>query len=82
MGRPGKGMTKSMDLRNKLPKKKQKSGYNITDITNQDFRKLLNNFKNSPYLGCKSNHVNNEPNEAYLFLIKYITKLMEIKRHF
>ena len=35
------------------------------------------NFDNSPYLGYRSKHINNEPTEAYLFLIKHITKLMK-----
>ena len=33
----------------------------ITDITNQDFRKLLKKFNDSPYLGYKSKQVNDEP---------------------
>ena len=50
MGRPGKGMTASLAIRNKMSNKKQKARFSITDITNQDFRKLLKKFKNSPYL--------------------------------
>ena len=69
-----------MDLRNKNPNKK-KARFSITEITNQDFSKFLNKFKNSPYLVYKSKQVYNEPTEAWLFLIKQITKLMKIKRH-
>ena len=53
----------------------------MTDITNQDFRKLLKKFNNSPDMGNKSKQVHNEPTEAYLLLIKNITKLMKSKRH-
>ena len=45
MGRIDKGLTTSLALRNKIPYKKQKSGFSITDIINQHFRKLLNRFK-------------------------------------
>ena len=50
-------------------------------MTNQDFSKFIKKFNNSPYLGLKSKQVYNEPTKAYLFLIKYITKLMKIQRH-
>ena len=64
-----------------MSNKKQNSRFAITEITNQDFSKFLNKFKNSPYLVYKSKQVYNEPTEAWLFLIKQITKLMKIKRH-
>ena len=48
------GKNTSMDLRTKNRKKKQKSGIDITDITNQGFRKFLKEFNNSPYIGNKS----------------------------
>ena len=58
---------------------KQKAGFAISYITNQDFRKLLKNFRNSPYLCYKSKHFHNETTEDYFFLIKHITKLMKSK---
>ena len=61
MGRPGKGLNTSMDLMKKNPNKKQKARFSITEITNQDFRKLLNKFKNSPFLGYKFKNVQKEP---------------------
>ena len=61
---PGKGLTNSLSLRTKRSNKKQKEFFSITDITNQDFSKLINKFNNSPYLGYKSKHINNEPIEA------------------
>ena len=70
MGRPGKGVTTSLDIRNKYSNKKQKARFSINEITNQYFIKLRKKFKNSPYLGYKSKQVHNEPTEAYLFLIK------------
>ena len=81
MRKPGKGLTNSMYLRTKRSNKKQNARFSITGITNQEFRKLLKRFNNSPYLGYKSKQVHNEPTEAYLFLIKHITKLIKIKRH-
>ena len=70
MGRPGKGLTASLDLRTKRSNKKQKTRFSNIDINNQDVRKLLKKFNNSSYLDYKSKKVHNEPTEAYLFLIK------------
>ena len=53
-------MTNSMDLITKRSNRKQKASFSITNINNQDFRKLLKNFKNSPYLGFKSKQFHNE----------------------
>ena len=77
MKRPGKGLTTSMNIRTKSPNKKQNAGFYITAITKQDFRKFINKFENSPYLVYKSKQVNNEPTDAYLFLIKQITKIIK-----
>ena len=74
---PGKGMTNFLALRTKISNKKQKAGFDITDISNQDFRKFLKRFNNSPYICYKSKQVHNEPIKSYLFLIKKITKLMK-----
>ena len=80
MGIPGNGMTTSMVLRTKRSNNKRKARFAITDITNQYFRKFLNKFRNSPYIGYKSKQVHNKPTEAYFFLIKNITKLMKSER--
>ena len=74
MGIPGKGMTTYISLRTKSTNKKQKARFDITDITNQYFRKLLKKFKNSPDLGYKSKQVQNEPTEDYFFLTKHILR--------
>ena len=81
MERPGKGLNNSLALRTKIPNKKKRSRFTITEITNQDFSKLLNKFKNSPYISYKSKQVHNEPTEAYFFIIIKITKQMKIKRN-
>ena len=39
----------------------------------------MKKFKNSPYLGYKSEQDRNEPPEAFFFIIKKITKLIKIK---
>ena len=70
MGISGKGLTTSLDISTKSSNNKQKARFAITDIANQDFRKLLKKFNNLPYIGYKSKQVHNEPSEAYLFLIK------------
>ena len=70
MIRPGNGLTTSMDLRTKTSNKKQKARFAVTDITDQDFEKLLKKFKNSPFIGYKIKQVHNKPTEAYFFLIK------------
>ena len=76
MGRTGKGA-----LSTKGPNKKQKAIFSITNITKQYFGNLLKKFDNSPFLDYKSKEVHNEPTEDYLFLMKYITKLMKSERH-
>ena len=53
MGRPGKELTNYLDLITKSSNKKQKSRFDITEINNQDFSKLLNKFRNPPYLSYK-----------------------------
>ena len=45
-GIPGKGMATYLDLRTKISKNKQKERFSITDINEQDFRKLLRKFEN------------------------------------
>ena len=59
MGRSGKGMTTSLNLRTKKPNKKQKESTAINDITNQNFSKLIKEFKNSTYIGYKKKYVHN-----------------------
>ena len=59
MGRTDKGLTTFLDIRNKSPNNKQKARFAIIDITKQYFRKLLNSFDNSPYLGYNIKHVPN-----------------------
>ena len=51
MGISGKGLTTSLTLDTKIQNKKQKEMTNITNITPQDFRKLLKKFDNLPRLG-------------------------------
>ena len=70
MGRPNKGMAAYLALRTKNPNKKQKARFDITDITKEDFRKLLKKVKSSPYLDYKIKQVHNEPADAYFLLIK------------
>ena len=41
----------------------KKARFDITDITKQDIRKLLNKFDNFPYLVYKIKQVYNEPTE-------------------
>ena len=53
----------------------------FTLITNQGFRKFLNKFKSSTYLGYKSKQVHNETTKDYFFIITHINKLIEINRH-
>ena len=61
---PGKDLTTSLSIRTKIPNKKQNARFTITDINNQDLRKLIDKFKNPPYLGYNSKQVHNEPTEA------------------
>ena len=79
---PCKELTTSLALINRNLNNKQRSRFAISEITNQDFRKLLRKFNNSPYLCCKIKQFYNETTEAYFFLIKNITKPMKTKRHF
>ena len=50
----GEGLTTYLDLRTKGTNKKQRESFSITDINNQDFRKLLKDFRNSYCKGYKS----------------------------
>ena len=43
MGILSEGLITSLDLRTKISNKKQREMFFITDITNQDFRKLIKN---------------------------------------
>ena len=70
-------MTTSLDVRTKSSNNFKKSIFDITDITNQEFRKFLKKLNKSPYLGYKSKQVHSEQTEDYFFLIKHITKLMK-----
>ena len=58
-------------------KQETKARFVNTDITNQDFRKSLKNFNNSPYLGYKSEQVQDKPTEANLLLIRQVVKPMK-----
>ena len=51
--RPGKMMTTSLALKTKIPNKKQKARFPITDITKQVFRKFHQGFNNPPYICYK-----------------------------
>ena len=59
LGIPGRGVTNSLSIRNKIPNKKQKAMFAIADINNQDFINLINIFNISPYQGYKSKQFNN-----------------------
>ena len=61
---PGKGLTNSINLKNKRSNKKQKARFAITVINIKDFRKFLKNFNSSPYLVKTIKQVHNEPTEA------------------
>ena len=64
MERLVKRLTNSLALRTKISNKKQKARFEITDINNQDFRKLLKKFNNSKDLCHKSKQVHNEETES------------------
>ena len=81
MGRSGRVLTSFLEIRTKNPNNKQKARFAITDITNQNFSKLFNKFKNSTYQCYKNKQVHNEPNHSYLFLIKHISELIKRKTH-
>ena len=75
-------MTISLTLSTKIKRiQKKEARTDINDITYQYFRNLINKFKYLILLDFKKNRVHNEPTEAYLFLIKHISKLIKIKNH-
>ena len=78
---PGKGMTMYLGISTKSPNEKQKARFSITVIAENYFRKCLKKFDNSPYLGYKIKQVHSEPTEAYLFIIKNITKLIKSRMY-
>ena len=67
-------MTTSLNLRTKIPNKKQNGRISITDITNQDFIKFLKEVINLTFVGNKKKQVDNESIEAYFYLRKHISK--------
>ena len=81
MGIPGEGLTISISIRTKIPNRKQKARFAITEITNQGFRQFLKEFNNSPYLGYKIKQVYNEQTGAYFLLIKWTNKPIKIEMH-
>ena len=69
IGRIYKDMTIPLYLMTKSRDKKLKARFTIPEITNQDFRKLLKKFKNSPYICYKMKQVHIEVTDAF-FCIK------------
>ena len=65
----------------KISNKKQKTRFYITDNHNQDFRKLIKQFRNQTFLCYKSKQAHDEPTEAYLLPTKQITKLMKTEKN-
>ena len=59
----------------------KKAIFTITHITNQDFKIFFKKFKNLPRICYNFKNVNNEPTEAYFFLINHITKQIKIKKN-
>ena len=73
VGRSGKGLTNSMNIRTRRRlNKKQNSRTSITDISSQYFMKLLEEFKYLPYLCYRKKLVKSEPTEAYFFLFSHL----------
>ena len=61
MRRSGKGLTTSLTLRIKRrPKKRKNSRSTITENFLQDFMKLLEEFKDLPYIGYRKKQVMGE----------------------
>ena len=71
MGIPGKGIINSL-TRNTRRRQIKWAKTSINDVVPQNFMKLLEEFKDLPYLEYRKRQVKNEPNEAYLFLDKKI----------
>ena len=53
--------------------------YFITNITPQEFRKLLKNLRNLPHWGYNKKQVQSKPIEDYFFLVTRIYKLLKSK---
>ena len=81
MGRSGDGMTTSLALRTKSPNKIQNVGFSITDITYQDFRKMIKGLNYITYIGYKKKQFHNKPTKSYLFLIIHVSKQIKSKKH-
>ena len=73
MGSSVKGMTTYLTLSpRRIPNKKQYKRTANTDIVTQYFTKVLEYFKDLPYLGYRKRQVKNEPAGSYFFLVKKI----------
>ena len=64
-------MNNYLTLRNRRsPNNKQNTRTDNATIVTQYFMKLLEDFKDFPYLSYRKIQVKNEPTEAYLFMVK------------
>ena len=52
-----------------------------TDAALQIFVDILEFFKDVPYPGYRRKQAKNKPTEAYYFLVKQNSKLLQIKKH-
>ena len=59
MRRLGTGLIIYLYIGTKRSNNNKKARFSITVINNEDFRKLLMGFSNSPYLGYKNKQVHN-----------------------
>ena len=77
-----KGLATSLNISIiRSSKNKQNTRTSITDIVPQDFMKLLEEFKDLPYLGYRKKQVKSEPMEAYLSLVKNNFHIINSKKH-
>ena len=64
MGRSGKGLSTSLTLRNRRSSnKKQNTSTANADVLPQYFMKILEEFKDLPYLGYRKRQNKNDPTE-------------------
>ena len=82
VGRSGKRLTTSITLRNSgRSTNKRKASNTNNEVVTKYFTKIIEKFKDIPYLGYRKRWVKNDLTEAYFFLAKQIYQLLKNNRN-
>ena len=78
VGRSGRGLTTSLNIRSRrMSKNKQKARNTNICVAIQTFVEILEEFKDVYYTGYSRKKAKNQPTKSYYFLVKQISKLLK-----